>query len=53
MKVVKIVRVNFPQDKNELVNKTAEVIAKILVNRLKPIEIEKLIELLQVDIIQN
>ena len=53
MKVVKIVRVNFPQDKNELINKTSVAIAKILVNRLKPSEIEKLIEVLQKDTISK
>jgi len=53
VKVVKIVRVNFPEDKNELINKASVEIAKILVNRLKPNEIEKLIEVLHTDTIQN
>lgn len=43
------VKVNFPKDTTELENKAAETIAKILINKLQPKEVDELIEILQDD----
>lgn len=48
--LIKVI-VNLPEDKNALIKIASKTIAKILVNRLKPYEINKLIEVLQTDII--
>lgn len=47
--MVKKVKVNLPKDMDALVNKASETIAKILVNKLQPKEIEQLIEVLEDD----
>lgn len=44
--MVKKVKVNLPKDMDALVNKASETIAKILVNKLQPKEIEQLIDVL-------
>lgn len=44
--VIKVI-VNYPEDKDALIKLASKTIAKILVNRLKHGEINKLIEVLQ------
>ena len=46
--VLKVV-VNMPKDPTKLYEKAAEELAKILVNKLRPKEVDKLIELLEND----
>lgn len=45
------VKVNYPKDMKIIEDKAAETLAKILVNRLQPKEVEQLIEVLKDDTI--
>ena len=50
--LIKVI-VNLPEDKEVLMDIASETIAKILLNRLKSNEINKLIEVLKKDVISN
>ncbi|HIG0360444.1 hypothetical protein [Clostridium botulinum] len=47
--MVKKVKVNLPKDIDAFADKASEVIAKVLINKLQPKEIEQLIEVLEDD----